>query len=136
MKVAGLGTAIVALTAGAAFAAVATSSVNVRTGPGTSYGVIDTLQRGEQVDITDRAGSWCEVDKAGPNGWVACNYLVSSAAYDDDEYIGDDDYYDEGEPDVTLGFGARRHPVYPDYYPGAYYDGPYVGSGLSFTYSN
>jgi uncharacterized protein YraI len=137
MKVAGLGTAIVALTAGATFAAVATSSVNVRTGPGTSYGVVDTLQRGESVDITDRAGSWCEVDKSGPNGWVACNYLVSSAGYSDDEYTSDDDFYYDDQPSVSigLGFGSRpvpnrpHHPVYP-----WWNDRP--GTSFGFSYSN
>ena len=51
-----LGAVITALTAGAAFAAVATSSVNVRTGPSTSYRVLDTLYPGEHVAVTDRSG--------------------------------------------------------------------------------
>ena len=45
LKAAGIGAVATLLTAGAAFAATATTSVNVRTGPGTSYGVVDTLAR-------------------------------------------------------------------------------------------
>jgi uncharacterized protein YraI len=124
LKSAGLGAVIVGLTAGAAMAAVASASVNVRTGPGTSYGIVDVLRPGESVDITDRDGGWCRVDKAGPNGWVSCNYLVSSRDYDDD-------YYDDG-PDVhvQLGFGTR--PVRP--HPWWWYGNS--GPGFSFGFSN
>lgn len=68
--------AIIATTAAASAApAVATGNVNVRTGPGTGYGVIDTLRRGEQVDVQYCRGSWCYVEKRGPDGWVSANYL-------------------------------------------------------------
>jgi uncharacterized protein YraI len=77
-KAAGLGGAVLLLSAGVASAAVATASVNVRTGPSTSYNAIDTLRPGEQVAIVDRDGSWCAVQKSGPDGWVACRYLSNS----------------------------------------------------------
>jgi hypothetical protein len=44
-------------------------------GPGTQYGVIDTLRRGETVDVQQCRGSWCYVVKSGPDGWVSANYL-------------------------------------------------------------
>jgi len=73
----GLALATLVATAGIANAApgFATSNVNVRSGPGTSYRVIDTLQRGQRVDIRQCQGSWCFVSKPGPNGWVSANYL-------------------------------------------------------------
>lgn len=57
-------------------AAEATASVNVRSGPGTQYRVVDTLRPGQQVDI-DRCATngWCYVIKAGPDGWVSSSYL-------------------------------------------------------------
>jgi len=76
------GLAVMALlaTTAAAFAApaYATGNVNVRTGPGTSYARIDTLRRGEQVDVQYCRGSWCFVEKRGPDGWVSANYLSRS----------------------------------------------------------
>lgn len=73
------GLAAIALlaTAGSAFAApaYATGNVNVRSGPGTHYGVVDALRRGEQVDVIQCRGSWCYVEKRGPDGWVSANYL-------------------------------------------------------------
>ena len=64
-------------TGGAAMAApaFATSNVNVRSGPGTSYGVVDTLRRGERVEVEYCQGNWCFVEKRGPDGWVSANYL-------------------------------------------------------------
>ena len=74
---AGLATLGILVTTMAASAApaVATGNVNVRTGPGTGYGVVDTLRRGEQVDVQYCRGSWCYIEKRGPDGWVSANYL-------------------------------------------------------------
>ena len=78
IKAGAIGAFAIALSAGAAFAAVATGSVNVRTGPGTSYRAIDQLSPGERVSITDQSSGWCEVSRPGPNGWVSCAYLAQS----------------------------------------------------------
>ena len=68
--------ALLATTAAASAApAFASSNVNVRSGPGTGYRAVDTLRRGERVDIQYCRGSWCFVEKDGPDGWVAANYL-------------------------------------------------------------
>lgn len=70
--------AIVATTVAASAApAVATGNVNVRSGPGTGYQRVDTLVRGQQVDVQYCRGSWCYVEKRGPDGWVSANYLSS-----------------------------------------------------------
>ncbi len=72
-----------------AAAAYATGTVNVRQGPGTGYGVVDVLRRGETVDVDRCRGGWCFVRKRGADGWVSANYLARDRFYDDD------DYYDE-----------------------------------------
>jgi uncharacterized protein YraI len=81
--VAALALAGVALTTGGAFAvqAQATTAVNVRSGPGPSYGVVDTLYAGEQVDVTEcnPSGSWCYVQHDGPDGWVSASYLQNTS---------------------------------------------------------
>lgn len=58
-------------------AAEATASVNVRSGPGPGYTILDTLRAGEAVEI-DRCVSsgWCYVQKSGPDGWVSARYLT------------------------------------------------------------
>lgn len=87
----GLALAALCATTASAFAvtAYATDPVNVRTGPGTGYRIVDTLRRGERVDIDYCRGSWCFVTKSGPDGWVSANYLSRRVYrdYDDDFYI-------------------------------------------------
>lgn len=82
---AGLAALTLATSAAGAFAAsaVANSTVNVRSGPGTSYNVVDSLRRGDRVDVSNCRGSWCYVENRGTNGWVASSYLSSGRGYDD-----------------------------------------------------
>ncbi|GHA16834.1 hypothetical protein GCM10007989_10010 [Devosia pacifica] len=67
--------AVVFLPAAQAAPATASANVNVRSGPGGSYGVVDVLQRGQRVEVDRCQGSWCYVVKPGPDGWVSSNYL-------------------------------------------------------------
>ena len=126
-------TEVSVLSAGAAFAATATASVNVRTGPGTQYRAIDTLSSGQRVNVTDQSGGWCEINQAGPDGWVSCRYLTADSRYrDDDSYA-----YDDG-PDVSFQFGfGNVYPTRPYHRPhhtGWPYmnHGPSGGFGFSF----
>ena len=66
-----LGTTVAA----SAAPAFASANVNVRSGPGTGYSVVDSLRRGQPVDIDYCRGSWCFITKPGPDGWVSANYL-------------------------------------------------------------
>jgi len=70
-----VGTAVAALAA----PAVATTNVNVRTGPGTGYAVAATLKRGERVNVEGCRAGWCYVSKRGPSGWVSWQYLAETS---------------------------------------------------------
>lgn len=68
----------------AASAAEATGSVNVRSGPSTSYRIVDRLSRGENVNVQRcRSSGWCYITHPGPDGWVSARYLVSNEFEDD-----------------------------------------------------
>lgn len=57
--------------------AASKTSLNVRTGPGTSFNVVDTLYTGEIVEVTEcEPGGWCYIEHSGPNGWVSSSYLT------------------------------------------------------------
>ncbi len=60
--------------------ATATTGVNVRSGPGTNFAVVDTLHAGQAVNVTECQGGWCYVEKPGPDGWVSGNYLQATEA--------------------------------------------------------
>ncbi len=55
--------------------AVATTNLNVRSGPGPNNPVVHVLQRGEEVDILRCSNGWCLVESRGPTGWATRNYL-------------------------------------------------------------
>jgi hypothetical protein len=80
--------------AASAAPAVATASVNVRGGPGTSYGVVDTLRPGESVDVLGCRTGWCYVQKSGPDGYVSSSYLRRSGGGSGDRF----------EPNFNLSF--------------------------------
>lgn len=64
--------------AASAASAIATSAVNVRSGPGTSYGIVDTLRAGEEVEVLGCRSGWCYTEKSGPDGYVSAAYLRRS----------------------------------------------------------
>lgn len=52
-----------------------TTNVNVRSGPGTNYGVVAVARQGQQVDVQQCAASWCYVTAGRVVGWVSSQYL-------------------------------------------------------------
>ena len=57
-------------------AVVTGSEVNLRTGPGSGYRVIDTLPRNTEVEVVDRSNSsWYLVDYFGDRGFMSSAYL-------------------------------------------------------------
>lgn len=57
-------------------ATVSGSDVNMRSGPGTGYDVIDCLPRGAVVTVNDRSnGSWYAVSYDGMDGYMSSRYL-------------------------------------------------------------
>jgi len=56
--------------------AASTTTLNVRTGPGTEYSVVDSLDPGEVVEVGECiSNGWCYIYQTGPNGWVSSRYL-------------------------------------------------------------
>ena len=86
-----------------ALAAYATTAVNVRDTPGGR--IVDVLRTGEEVEIVGRSGSWCEVERPGADGYVACRYLSDRGrGRDRDRDFDDDDDFGRGSPDVSVSF--------------------------------
>jgi uncharacterized protein YraI len=128
----GIAGALVVLAAGigaaSAASAYASSTVNVRSGPGTGYAVVGVLRPGQRVEIDYCKGAWCLIEQRGPDGWVNANYL-NADRYRDRDYF-DDDYYDDGFYLERPRY--RYRPVYPFYRSQACFGRPNV----SFCFSN
>ena len=50
---------------------VTASALNIRSGPGTNYDRLGSLQRGETVTILENKGGWYRIS----SGWVSANYI-------------------------------------------------------------
>ena len=74
LAVSGAGLATAATTA-------ATTSVNVRSGPGTSHTVLAELVRGQRISTAGKAsGGWVAVDLGGSRAYMASRYLKGGHA--------------------------------------------------------
>ena len=62
----------------------ANQAVNVRSGPGTSYGRIGSMAAGQRYPITGKnaAGDWWQIDFNGQQGWVVGSLVSTEGALD------------------------------------------------------
>ena len=125
--------ALIALSATSAIAtpAYVTSTVNLRSGPGTGYEILAKIPGSALVDATSCINGWCEVAWQGRNGFAIATALDMSGrvparaavrrapppagGYLDDEVV-------MADPPVYYG-----GPVYYGYYPYRYRPYGYYG---------
>lgn len=86
--------------AAAAFPAVVTTDLNIRSGPGTRYAVIGSLQAGTTVNVGACSSGWCRVG----GGFASARYL-SGGGVRTRVVVQPDYYYDDGA-DIGLGVFA------------------------------
>ncbi|MCB1462995.1 MAG: SH3 domain-containing protein [Nitratireductor sp.] len=95
-------------------AAVATGTVNMRTGPGTNHAVVAVIPRGAPVAIVQCTArrSWCQVHWGPHSGWVSARYLGGGPVIVR-PYIAPRPYVVVPQvvrrPSITLQFGPIRH---------------------------
>lgn len=63
------------------------STVNMREGPGTNYGIMAKVPVGWVVEVISDQGQWCKIQYHHGTGWMQSNYL---------EYDGQTDETDHG----------------------------------------
>lgn len=99
-----LAAGVLLASAGIASAATVTNDLNLRSGPGTRYGVIDTMPAGAYVRVINCGGSWCRVNWHGRVGYASASYLGGGGAY------ASAPVYVAPPPVVRFGFGfGSRH---------------------------
>lgn len=57
------------------YVATQNQSLNVRSGPGTNYKVVRSLEKGSKVDVIATSGSWSQI---GNDEWVSTAYLSAA----------------------------------------------------------
>lgn len=98
----------------AATIGVATTNVNLRAGPSTSYPAVDVVPSGDEVRVfgclADRA--WCDVRYDGLRGWMSSNYIALFES--GRRYVGGDAVYRLRAPVISFTFGS----YWDDHYRG------------------
>jgi uncharacterized protein YraI len=61
--------------------ATASSDLNIRSGPGSDYAVIDVMAASSEAELIGcmEDGSWCQVSYNGVEGWVYSGYLSTGS---------------------------------------------------------
>ena len=59
---------------------VTATTLNVRSGAGTSYQVIGTLSKGTKVEVISESNGWSKINYNGKTGYVSSQYLSNSAS--------------------------------------------------------
>jgi|GEM_PF-3059583 len=67
---------------------VTAASLNMRSGPGTSHGVITSLSRNEIFNVLNRSNGWYQIEKDGRTGWVSGDYVAVKDNYQGISSIG------------------------------------------------
>ena len=56
------------------------TSLNVRSGPSTSYSIIGQLSNGERVEVISTSNGWAKIKYNGQTGYVSSKYLSNTAS--------------------------------------------------------
>jgi uncharacterized protein YraI len=91
-----------------------TTNVNVRSGPGTNYGVVSVALQGQRVDVQQCERSWCYISAGRVSGWVSQQYLQATGGGNTPNRPGSNqpgfnfDIDIPGGPSISIGTGNQR----------------------------
>lgn len=54
-----------------------TGDVNMRTGPGTSYGILCVVPNGSTISVAEVSDGWCYATYGSNQGWVSAKYVAN-----------------------------------------------------------
>ncbi|MDR4235201.1 SH3 domain-containing protein, partial [Priestia megaterium] len=57
---------------------VTASKLNVRSGAGTTYGIIGSVVKGQALSVMSKSGSWYKINYNGRMGYVSSDYVQAS----------------------------------------------------------
>jgi uncharacterized protein YraI len=118
-----LAAGLLLMSAGAASAAPAlvTGDLNLRSGPGASFGVLTVLPGGATVNVVGCNGGWCRIAWRDGYGYASSSYLDLGGG---PVYGAPPPVYYAPPPVVTFGFGWGGGPRwYGGHYRGGHYRG-------------
>ncbi|MGN1032349.1 MAG: SH3 domain-containing protein [Intestinibacter sp.] len=84
---------------------VTASSLNFRSGPSTSYRIIGSLYKGQQVEYISTSGEWLKVKYNNTTGYVHGDYVTKSTSSNNSSSQGTTKYVN-----ATVGLNVRSGP--------------------------
>jgi len=89
--------------------------LNLRSGPGTRFDILQRLSPGDRVDVQETIGRWYRVRlTSGQQGWVSGNFLERRPTLADALFV---DRTNDGYLNLRAGPGTG-HPILRRMYPG------------------
>lgn len=92
--------------------------LNVRSGPGSNYGVIDALWDGDTVTIIETSGNWYKISYSSKTGYVSADYIKISEE-DEDDYVYNEDFENlleqQGFPSSYKEYLRKLHAAHPEW---------------------
>ena len=79
------------------------STLNVRSGPGTSFSIIGSLKHGEKVTVTDENASWCKLTYNGKTGYINSSYVKNDP-------VSPQPAQKTGTVNTSIGLNVREGP--------------------------
>lgn len=90
--------------------------VNVRSGPGTGYGIRFALADGQSVSIIEKGEGWYKVNCSAGTGWVCADYIKIEA---DKEYVYNEEFEKsltaQGFPESYKKSLRKLHAAHPEW---------------------
>lgn len=105
------------------------SSVNMRSGAGTSYSVLATFAKGTEVEITGKTGNWYAIRHNGKSGYISADYLSVSSSSSSSTTTSSSGSTEKGKTGSVIGTSVRMRSG-----PGTNYDTlGYYSNGVTMT---
>ena len=64
---------------------ITASSLNVRKGAGTGYGILGTLSKGTVVSYSAQSNGWYKISYKGKEGWISAKYTQKTSSNNDNK---------------------------------------------------
>lgn len=90
--------------------------LNVRSGPGTQYGIIYCMENGSSVTVIEKTGNWYKITFSGVTGYVSADYIKVS---EDNDYVYNGDFEatlnSQGFPESYKPYLRKLHANHPNW---------------------
>ncbi len=86
---------------------VTASRLNVRSGAGTTHGVIGSIGRNQTVTVTGRTGNWYTINHNGRTGFISADFVTEQAPSQNNTNVSNNNTTNAGGTTGTANFNTQ-----------------------------